>query len=52
MAIDAATNNADCCPPGKVYSNRACVDPAPAISCPASNQQIVQKSVSSSIHHC
>ncbi|KAK7957961.1 hypothetical protein PG988_012809 [Apiospora saccharicola] len=43
MAVDAATNDADCCPKGKIYSNRACVDPAPAISCPASNQQIVTK---------
>ncbi|KAK8010148.1 hypothetical protein PG990_009113 [Apiospora arundinis] len=43
MAVHAPTNEADCCPPGKVYNNPGCVDPPPAISCPGSNAQFVQQ---------
>ncbi|KAI1081423.1 hypothetical protein F5B20DRAFT_588482 [Whalleya microplaca] len=43
MAIDSSNQNADCCQPGKVYKNAACIDPPPQISCPASNAQWVQQ---------
>ncbi|KAK8052476.1 hypothetical protein PG993_003861 [Apiospora rasikravindrae] len=41
MAVDAATNEADCCPKGKVYSNRAFTDPPPAVSCPESHTKTI-----------
>ncbi|KAK8042963.1 hypothetical protein PG994_013446 [Apiospora phragmitis] len=34
MAIHPPTNAADCCPPGKVYTNPGCADPPLQISCP------------------
>ncbi|KAI1848686.1 hypothetical protein JX265_005687 [Neoarthrinium moseri] len=47
MAIDSATKDADCCPPGKIYSKRACINPppppVPQITCPGSNGQWVTK---------
>lgn len=43
MAVDSSTNEAACCPSGKVYRNWACSDPTPEINCPGSNGQWVNK---------
>ncbi|KAH8168292.1 hypothetical protein LIA77_12021 [Sarocladium implicatum] len=43
MAVDSSTNEAACCPSGKVYRNWACSDPTPQINCPGSNGQWVNK---------